>query len=293
MFGALSPQQMASLQQAMQMAQAMGAARQGGGQAAGAPMMMGMPGGGAHGAAALAGLMGAAGRGAGPAHPAMGGGMGGAMVGMQMLQQMMGTGAAPGFRPRTASVSPQPLRERQHHMGWIEKQGGIVKSWKKRYFVLGDNTLKYFASPADRSPKGTIVLNNIQQISEVGNAQAKIGLVLQTPHRAYLLRFDAEDVRGQWKTAIQTQLDTLRGLRPASLPATPAAAAAAAAATTMAASSSVSDGAVAHASFSSGSGASALPASAASTCVAGQEEGLPTPSLRRGPSVLRDFVLKT
>jgi len=35
----------------------------------------------------------------------------------------------------------EPMKE-----GWLTKQGKVVKSWKKRWFVLKDNTLSYYKS---------------------------------------------------------------------------------------------------------------------------------------------------
>ena len=28
--------------------------------------------------------------------------------------------------------------------GWLHKQGGSIKTWKKRWFVLGEDTIKYY-----------------------------------------------------------------------------------------------------------------------------------------------------
>ncbi|EMD48483.1 PH domain containing protein [Entamoeba histolytica KU27] len=42
--------------------------------------------------------------------------------------------------------------------GWGKKQGGSVKTWKKRWFVLKDNRLWYFASKTAEEAKGFIEL---------------------------------------------------------------------------------------------------------------------------------------
>lgn len=36
--------------------------------------------------------------------------------------------------------------------------GGGYRSWKKRYFVLHDSTLKYYSKEGEGAPKGTIDL---------------------------------------------------------------------------------------------------------------------------------------
>ncbi|ESO11902.1 hypothetical protein HELRODRAFT_156254 [Helobdella robusta] len=46
--------------------------------------------------------------------------------------------------------------------GWLWKQGGRVKSWKHRWFILNDNCLYYFEFTTDKEPKGIIPLENVQ-----------------------------------------------------------------------------------------------------------------------------------
>ena len=38
--------------------------------------------------------------------------------------------------------------------GWLVKQGGSWKSWKRRWFVLSDRCLYYFQHTAETVPKG-------------------------------------------------------------------------------------------------------------------------------------------
>uniref|UniRef100_A0A1B0FYA9 Cytohesin-1 n=1 Tax=Phlebotomus papatasi TaxID=29031 RepID=A0A1B0FYA9_PHLPP len=45
--------------------------------------------------------------------------------------------------------------------GWLWKQGGRYKSWKRRWFILNDNCLYYFEYTADKEPRGIIPLENI------------------------------------------------------------------------------------------------------------------------------------
>ncbi|EEB19808.1 Cytohesin-1, putative [Pediculus humanus corporis] len=46
--------------------------------------------------------------------------------------------------------------------GWLWKQGGRYKSWKRRWFILNDNCLYYFEYTTDKEPRGIIPLENIQ-----------------------------------------------------------------------------------------------------------------------------------
>ncbi|CAK8694945.1 cytohesin-1-like [Clavelina lepadiformis] len=46
--------------------------------------------------------------------------------------------------------------------GWLLKQGGRYKTWKRRWFILADNCLYYFEYTSDKEPKGIIPLENLQ-----------------------------------------------------------------------------------------------------------------------------------
>ena len=45
--------------------------------------------------------------------------------------------------------------------GWLKKQGGRIKTWKRRYVILSGNVLYYFKSPKDRAPLGFVPLEGI------------------------------------------------------------------------------------------------------------------------------------
>ena len=39
--------------------------------------------------------------------------------------------------------------------GWLKKQGGVVKSWRKRWFTLkGDQLYYYISEDENKSPQG-------------------------------------------------------------------------------------------------------------------------------------------
>ena len=51
--------------------------------------------------------------------------------------------------------------------GWLWKQGGRYKSWKRRWFILNDNCLYYFEFTTDKEPRGIIPLENIKVLFTV------------------------------------------------------------------------------------------------------------------------------
>lgn len=47
------------------------------------------------------------------------------------------------------------------HEGWLLKQGGKVKTWKKRWVICSGSVLYYFETPKDNAPKGLVPLENV------------------------------------------------------------------------------------------------------------------------------------
>jgi ankyrin repeat protein len=66
--------------------------------------------------------------------------------------------------------------------GYLMKQGGKVKSWKKRWFVLDGNCLFYFASSSDKSPLGIIPLENLTVSPAGSNAKRRYTFMLSNPN---------------------------------------------------------------------------------------------------------------
>ncbi|ELU03448.1 hypothetical protein CAPTEDRAFT_87393, partial [Capitella teleta] len=56
--------------------------------------------------------------------------------------------------------------------GWLRKQGGVVKSWHRRWFTLKGDTLYYYSSEDEsKSPLGSIFLpsNKVFEIPSPGS----------------------------------------------------------------------------------------------------------------------------
>ena len=53
-----------------------------------------------------------------------------------------------------AAVEPVVEVKAVRHMGFIYKQGQVVKNWNNRYFVLDDGSLTYFEKPLSEPPFG-------------------------------------------------------------------------------------------------------------------------------------------
>jgi len=106
--------------------------------------------------------------------------------------------------------------------GWLWKQGGRYKSWKRRWFILNDNCLYYFEFTTDKEPRGIIPLENIK-IREVadrskqhcfelfcsGNEVIKAcktdseGKVVEGKHTVYRMSASTEEEKDDWIKCIQ------------------------------------------------------------------------------------------
>lgn len=101
--------------------------------------------------------------------------------------------------------------------GWLWKQGGRYKSWKRRWFILNDNCLYYFEFTTDKEPRGIIPLENIK-IREVtdrnkqhcfelfcsGNEVIKAcktdseGKVVEGKHTVYRMSASTGEEKDEW-----------------------------------------------------------------------------------------------
>jgi len=106
--------------------------------------------------------------------------------------------------------------------GWLWKQGGRYKSWKRRWFILNDNCLYYFEFTTDKEPRGIIPLGNIsirdvsdrskQHCFELfcsGNEVIKAcktdsdGKVVEGKHTVYRMSASTEEEKDDWVKCIQ------------------------------------------------------------------------------------------
>lgn len=53
--------------------------------------------------------------------------------------------------------------------GWLRKQGGVVKTWHRRWFILNEDYLFYFQKEEDVKPLGMISLHGNKIIQHPAN----------------------------------------------------------------------------------------------------------------------------
>ncbi|XP_060560232.1 cytohesin-1-like isoform X3 [Ruditapes philippinarum] len=108
--------------------------------------------------------------------------------------------------------------------GWLWKQGGRYKNWKRRWFILNDNCLYYFQFTTDKEPKGIIPLENIQvrMSNEKSNKPHcfelyattneiikackvdKEGKVVEGKHNVYKMSAATADEKDEWIKCIKS-----------------------------------------------------------------------------------------
>jgi hypothetical protein len=119
-----------------------------------------------------------------------------------ILQNLEGLGfvASDGFDPSLNRVRPDVQYNNAELSGWLTKQGGGVKSWKRRWCVVKDGFISYFRDSSDSQPLGAIPLEGC---SSVTMHQAKtFCFAVNTPYRTYLLRAESLDQAETWIKAV-------------------------------------------------------------------------------------------
>jgi len=90
--------------------------------------------------------------------------------------------------------------------GWLTKEGGSWKSWKRRFFLLEDGKLSYFKRESDKVPKGSINLESSGHIRGVEYRGKKYIFQIQTPSRTYFMQADSAQERDNWVEALNGAL---------------------------------------------------------------------------------------
>jgi len=102
--------------------------------------------------------------------------------------------------------------------GYMTKQGGSFKSWKKRYFILKDRMLYYYKTPKDNSFTGKIDLESNSVVKE-DPARKKPNLIaITTSNRIFFMYPEKPEEMKEWIDAISKGIEKakLNGPAPSS-----------------------------------------------------------------------------
>ncbi|CAL8113716.1 unnamed protein product [Orchesella dallaii] len=112
--------------------------------------------------------------------------------------------------------------------GWLWKQGGRYKTWKRRWFILNDNCLYYFEFTTDKEPRGIIPLENVG-VREIEDSKSKQkycfelyatdgsevikacktdsdGRVVEGKHSVYRMSAASSEERDSWVKALRQSI---------------------------------------------------------------------------------------
>jgi len=76
--------------------------------------------------------------------------------------------------------------------GWLLKQGGRIKTWRKRYTILSGNVLYYFKTPKDPSPAGFLPLEGIVCFARSDRRTFEIRPAIDNGHGLKSVRMEVE-----------------------------------------------------------------------------------------------------
>lgn len=101
--------------------------------------------------------------------------------------------------------------------GFLGKQGGFLKTWSRKYFLLNKQSLVYFRkdqsleevqSKADMSPQGRIFLSDVVKVeSEEEDRRKSQFLILTKKHKIKLQASNEAEVHA-WIEAIQKAIES-------------------------------------------------------------------------------------
>eukprot|EP00002_Diphylleia_rotans_P019051 TRINITY_DN3689_c0_g1_i3.p1 TRINITY_DN3689_c0_g1~~TRINITY_DN3689_c0_g1_i3.p1 ORF type:complete len:212 (-),score=40.74 TRINITY_DN3689_c0_g1_i3:185-820(-) len=92
--------------------------------------------------------------------------------------------------------------ENPERQGYLNKQGGSIKTWKKRWFIMKETYLFYFSDKEDPNPKGIICLKEASVDRCAQDLGRKHSFCIKTPDRQYFIGASNEAEEEEWIAAI-------------------------------------------------------------------------------------------
>ncbi|GAA6066399.1 pleckstrin homology domain-containing family A member 2, partial [Tachysurus ichikawai] len=110
----------------------------------------------------------------------------------------------------------QSLRPNIVRSGYCVKQGNVRKSWKRRFFILDDQTVSYYKNETDKDPLRSIRLRDIQKVHEClvksGDLLCRDNLFeIITNARTFYIQADTPEEMNGWIKDIGAKIQDFRG----------------------------------------------------------------------------------
>ncbi|KAG7332668.1 hypothetical protein KOW79_004502 [Hemibagrus wyckioides] len=118
--------------------------------------------------------------------------------------------------PHTTLRRCQSLRPNIVRSGYCVKQGNVRKSWKRRFFILDDQTVSYYKNETDKDPLRSIRLRDIQKVHEClvksGDLLCRDNLFeIITNARTFYIQTDTPEEMNGWIKDIAAKIQDFRG----------------------------------------------------------------------------------
>ncbi|OHS98046.1 AGC family protein kinase [Tritrichomonas foetus] len=93
--------------------------------------------------------------------------------------------------------------------GWMTKQGGMIKTWKRRWFTLQGKMLYYYEKPGKKE-QGSIDLSLAKSVEPCPECKRQPALKIIVPKvRTYIVAADNQDELNSWIDSIRKAIDTV------------------------------------------------------------------------------------
>jgi len=95
--------------------------------------------------------------------------------------------------------------------GYLTKQGGGIKTWKKRYFILKGPCLYYYKSPKDTTITGRVDLESGSIVKEEKDKKTRPNMFsVQTSKRIFYISADKPEEMNEWMVSIKGAIDKVK-----------------------------------------------------------------------------------
>lgn len=99
--------------------------------------------------------------------------------------------------------------------GWMTKQGGMIKSWKRRWFSLVGTNL-FYSEKQGKKELGTINLKEVTDVSDAPESKKSCAFKLVVPNvRTYIIAADNDKDKQDWMAAIKNAIGSSNSSVPA------------------------------------------------------------------------------
>ncbi|KAJ8404782.1 hypothetical protein AAFF_G00331690 [Aldrovandia affinis] len=98
--------------------------------------------------------------------------------------------------------------------GYCVKQGAVMKNWKRRYFLLDENSMSYFKSDLEKDPLRMIALKEVHKVQECKQSDIMMRdnlFEVVTTSRTFYIQSDSPEDMHSWIKAISGAIVAQRG----------------------------------------------------------------------------------